>query len=54
MAECSLDLIFFKLETDHFFLVGGQGLIFSNSLKLDFFIDKVKVFFCNTIVYNCY
>ena len=26
MAECSLDLIFFLLETDHlFFLVGGGG-----------------------------
>ena len=43
MAECSLDLIFFILETDHLFFElwgwggggggGGQGLILSNSLN---------------------
>ena len=37
------------------FLVGGGCLFFFQQLKLDFFIDKVKVFFfCNKIFYNCY
>ena len=45
---------FFQLETDHlffcfffffFFLGGGGGADFFQQLKLDFFIDKVKVFF---------
>ena len=37
---------FFKLETDHLFLLGGGGgADFFQQLKLDFFIDKVKVFF---------
>ena len=54
MAECSLDLIFLIRDRPFVFLVGGQGLIFFQQLKLDFFIDKVKVFFCNNFFYNCY
>ena len=54
MAECSLDLFFNSRQTICFSGWGGRGLFFQQ-LKLDFFIDKVKVFFlCNTIVYNCY
>ena len=47
MGECSLDLIFLIRDRPFVFLVGGvgQGLIFFKQLKLDFFIDKVKVFF---------
>ena len=38
MAECSLDLIVFKLETDHFFSGWGwgAGADFFQQLKLDF------------------
>ena len=36
MEECSLDLIFFKLETDHLFFWLGQGLFFFQQLKLIF------------------
>ena len=53
MAECYLDLIF--LIRDRPFVFSGWGVgvgapgggadIFQQ-LKLDFFIDKVKVFFC--------
>ena len=46
-------LDFFKIRDRPFvFLVGGggggggQGLIFFQQLKLDCFIDEVKVFFC--------
>ena len=52
MAECSLDLIFFKLETDHLFFClgggggGGQGLIFFQQLKLDFFYRPSESIFC--------
>ena len=48
---------FFKLETDHlFFWMGawGAGADYFQQLKLDFFTDKGKVFFCYTIAYNCY
>ena len=37
---------FFKLETDHLFFWLGGGADFFYQLKLDFVIDKVKVFFC--------
>ena len=54
MAECSLDLIFSIRDRPFVFLVGGggggggAGADFFQQLKLDFFIDKVKVFFfCN-------
>ena len=44
MAECSLDLFFLIRDRPFAFLFGGQGLIFFQQLKQDFFIDKVKVF----------
>ena len=42
-----------ELGTDHLvFLVGGGGLFFSNSLKLELFSDKRKAFiFCNHKTY---
>ena len=43
MEECSLDLIFFKLETDHLVFWLGTGAIFFKQLKLEF-LDKVKAF----------
>ena len=44
MAECSLDLFFLIRDRPFAFLFGGQGLIFFQQLKQDFFIDKVNVF----------
>ena len=44
MAESFLDLIFLIRDRPFVFLVGRQGLIFFQQLKLDFFNDKVKVF----------
>ena len=45
MAEkCSLDLTFSKLGTSLLVFWWGGGAVFSNSLKLVFFSDKVKVF----------
>ena len=46
MAECSLDLIFFKIRDRPFvFLFGGQGLIFFQQLKLDFYRQSESIFF---------
>ena len=51
MKECSLDLIFFLLETDHLFLWlvggggGGAGADFFQQLKLDFY-SQLKYFLC--------
>ena len=47
MAECSLDLIFLIRDRPFVFRVGGggAGAEFFQQLKLDFFTDKVKVFF---------
>ena len=36
------------------FSVWGAGADFFQQLKQDFFIDKVKVCFCNKIYYNSY
>ena len=40
----TLDLLFFKLGTDHLFFWWGRGYFFQQ-LKLDFILDKVKAFF---------
>ena len=45
MAECSLDLIFLIRDRPFVFLVWGAGADFFQQLKLDFSIEKVKVFF---------
>ena len=50
MEECSLDLIFIlKLGIDHLFSARGDRRFFLNSLKLDFFLDKVQAFIFLTI-----
>ena len=45
MEECALDLIFFKLGADHWFLWWwcGGGMCFFQQLRLDG-LDKEKVF----------
>ena len=53
MAECSLDLIFLLRDRLFVFLVVGAD--FFQQLKLDFlYRQSESIFFCNTIVYNCY
>ena len=47
MEECSLDLIFFKLETDQLFFWLGAGADFFQQHKLDFFRQSKSTFFCN-------
>ena len=46
MVECSLDLIFFLNWRQTICFSGwGAGADFFQQLKLDLFIDKVKIFF---------
>ena len=44
MEECSLDLIFFKLGTDHLLSVGG-GAVFSDKMKAFIFCKHEKSFY---------
>ena len=57
MKECSLDLIFFIMDSQTIWFSGGGGAVFFfQYMKLDFLIQSESIYFCNhkTFFYNCY